>query len=398
MCFVLRWRYIIMGPCDGVNIKYNSTNETHQLYFSKDYESAHSFVYYCEAVIIPVINLLAVITNSCTLVILPKTRIVNAFKICLISLTICDLMASLISFVNLMIEIGFYDGDIPFGFWEPAAITCYVLYYISSVFICASATYVIAIVAIRHWIVNSPVKARVYLTSANTKNTCLYLFLAVLVLYLPTCLNIMYQSCSRDVNTTFCIEINEAIPNLKEITSFYVYSLTLLFGPIFVIMYIVSIIGIKTTLARSSRDLDTLSHSDLSKQSKKIRRQKTARITTLLLVILIADTICTLPICIQAIAITIAPEKTVFCPTNVPYKMYDAIAEIFLYLRPAYNFWLYSFQHKEFRCEAMKMFSFIRFFRHDSYDQSMSSSSYYKPKGCNRPSNMLSQVSTISQL
>ena len=256
-----------MGSCIGVNVTTDvDTNETHpDLHFASEDEAAHKFVYYCEAVVIPCINLFAVMTNIWTLLILPRTRIVHAFKICLIALTICDLLASLISFVNIMLEIGFYGGDIPFGIWETAAVTCYALYFISSVFICSSATYVIAIVAIRHWIVNSPVKARYYLTPGNTKKACFCLFLVTLTLYLPTSLNIMYQSCHRDEQTKICIDINKAIPNLKEITSYYLGSLVLLFGPCLVIFYIVSLIGIKISLTRSSKELDSLSDKHASR-------------------------------------------------------------------------------------------------------------------------------------
>ena len=80
------------------------------------------------------------------------------------------------------------------------------------------------------------------------------------------------------------------------------------------------------------------------------------KITTLLLVILIIDTICTLPLCGQAVAIIYAPNRTVFCPTNITHKVFDIIVEIFIHLKPTYNFWLYSFQHKEFKQEAIKMF------------------------------------------
>ena len=256
-----------MGFCIGVNVTTDGdTNETHSdLHFASEDEAAHTFVFFCEAIIIPIINLFAVITNIWTLLILPRTRIVDAFKICLISLTICDFLASLISFVNIMLEIRFYDGDIPFGIWENAAVTCYVLHYISCVFICSSATYVIAIVVIRYWIINSPVKARYYLTPGNTKKVCFCLFLATLLFYLPTSLIIMFQSCSRDKQTQICIDTYKAIPNLKRISSYYVGCLVLLYGPILVMLYIVSLVRIKISLTRNNKELDSLTARDASR-------------------------------------------------------------------------------------------------------------------------------------
>ena len=346
-----------MGSCVGVQESID--NSTTDIVPVHQDENAQRFVYISEAVIIPIINMLGILTNSCSLFILPKTRIVNTFKICLIALTICDLCYSLLSFTNMMLEIGFYDGDIPHGHFQGAAIASYVLYYISSVFICTSATIVITIVVIRHWIVKDPLKARTNLTSRRTKKTCICLFLLTLLLYIPTSLNILWQSCHRDDTTPICISINEKIPNLQTITSYYLYLLTVIYGPFMVLLYVISLIGIKLSLAKSKESIEALSARKTGRESK-LRVQRTARITTLLLIILLIDTICTIPICCQAIAIVIAPEQTVFCPTNMTYKVFDSVAEIFYNMRPTYNFWLYAFQHEEFKYHLLRAFLHLK--------------------------------------
>ena len=264
----------------------------------------------------------------------------------------------------MMVEIGVFDGNIRWGLWDPWAIVSFTLYYLFSLFICTSAAIVIAIVAIRHYTITKPVSVKMYITSGRARRICLLIFLGTAVLFLPTPLNIMWQSCYMEKNKPICDDLLWRMPKLQGYATSYLYFLTILYGPLLVLIYIGSMVGIWSNLQKTAVIMRSLSERRDSVEEWKRRQKKTAKITRTLLVILMLDTLCSLPLVVQAFAMLIAPRKTVFSTTNVSYKIFDAIAEICLALRPAYNFWLYSFHDNDFRIRAKALLLSMCFSRY----------------------------------
>ncbi len=352
------------------------------------YDSAgERFVHVGEIYIIPTILLVAIITNSLSLSVLPVARIVRTFRQCLVALTISDLFATTIGFTNVVMENVVYGGDIPHGYWDKRTVAMYVMYYAQLMFMCTSATIVIFIVATRHWIVKNPLKAR-QITSRKTKSILFGLFLLNFIIFIPTSLNIMYQSCFNDYETPECVDIHQRLPNLEAIFKGYLYTLSTVYGPVLIIVYIACLIGIRATLRSSEKVLQKLTAESLDLMdnpdhppdlrrypsgastrscTQASRVQSTTKITKTLVMIVILDTICTLPTVIQAIANLVSPKATVFSTTSEGFRVFDVISEIFLAMRPAYNFWLYVFSHDEFRaafenrfgCKCMQLFCSI---------------------------------------
>ena len=321
---------------------------------------AQQFVHVGETYIIPTIYLIAIITNSISLYVLPVARIVRTFRICLVALTISDLFATTLSFINVIMEAVLFHGDVPHGHWDKNAVTLYVLYYLALMFMCTSATIVIFIVGTRHWIVKNPLKAR-QITARRTKWIVFGLFVLTFIIFIPTSLLIMYQSCHNEYVAPECIYIHRRLPKLESIFKGYTYTLSTIYGPVLIIVYICCLIGIRATLRSSEeviRKLTVESQSLMDGQpaprfsrasTSASRVYTTTKITKTLVMIVILDAICTLPTVVQAIANLIAPKKTVFSTTNDAFKILDVISEIFLAMRPAYNFWLYVFSHDEFK-------------------------------------------------
>ena len=322
----------------------------------------HEFIHVGETYIIPTIYLIAIITNCISLFVLPIARIVRTFRICLVALTISDLFATTVNFCNSLLENIWFHGDIPHGRWDKRTVTLYVLYYLGLMFMCTSATIVIFIVGTRHWIVKNPLKAR-QITTRKTKWIVFGLFVLTFIIFIPTSLIIMYQSCLDDFESEECNDIHRRLPNLEKIFKGYLYTILTIYGPILIIVYITCLIGIRATL-RSSEDvirkLTAESQSLMDNQQSvnlrgsrastpASRTQSTTKITRTLVMIVILDTICTLPTVVQGIANLVNPKKTVFSTTNDEFKVIDVVAEIFLAMRPAYNFWLYVFTHDEFK-------------------------------------------------
>ena len=329
--------------------------------------AAHEFIRFGETYILPTIYLVAIITNAISLSVLPIARIVRTFRICLVALTISDLFSTSLGFTNIVMENAIFHGDVPHGYWNKWTLTLYVLYYLQLMFMCTSATIVIFIVGTRHWIVKNPLKAR-QLTARRTKWIVFGLFVLTFIVFIPTSLLIMYQSCYSDFESPECVDIHRRLPSLEKIFKGIMYTISTVYGPVLIIVYICCLIGIRATLRSSEEVIRKLTaesqalmdnqhgatHVTMRSTSSRAstpasRNQSTTKITRTLVMIVILDTICTLPTVVQAIANLIAPKTTVFSTTNDAFKILDVISEIFLAMRPAYNFWLYVFTHDEFK-------------------------------------------------
>ena len=312
-----------------------------------------SVVYICEAYIEPILLAIGILTNAASLIILPGTKIVQTFKICLIALAISDICATSAGFIQMLVEVIVYDGEMPFGFWEGPAVASYTLYFCHVLFMCVSAGLVVLIVVIRTAIVSRPIRARCFFTRRRTAKLCSSVFVITALLFIPTTLKILSQSCGREMEKQFCVDLLDVIPNLGFIANLYLYMLSVIYGPVLVTVYVASFIGIKISLNNSKKIIRAITqHRSRNRStghgSKRKRGSKSARVTHTLLVILVLDTCCTLPQVIQGLGLVLAP-KTMTLDNNRCWDVFDAFVEVFLCLRPTYNFWLYCFSHKEFR-------------------------------------------------
>ena len=280
----------------------------------------------------------------------------------MVSLSILDALACVVGFVQLVVEVSFFGGDIEQGTLDPPAIASNTLYYIYMMFMCSSASVVITIAVIRNLFVLKPMKARGWFTAGSTKVICFVNFLVTLVLFAPVSLKIISQSCEKEVNVSVCDWMDSTDPSLNRVGQVYAhYFLSALYGPVLIIVYIICFICIRFTVGKSVQRLNLITprtsaipgtpkgrHSALSDEAR-IRSRTAKRITKTLLVILILDVVCTLPYVVQGIGLLVAEGQGVFDEGSHAGMVYDVIVEIFLNLRPSYNFWLYIYQHPEFR-------------------------------------------------
>lgn len=308
--------------------------------------SAERFVYYGEAVIQPTILAVGVLTNTLSIIVLIGAKIPLNLRICIVALTLCDLGATVSGLGSVIVEVVYFQGDIKFGYLKPEAVAAFSLYYIYTMFLSMSASIVILLAAIRCCLVMHPVTSRQFLTPLRTKLLCMATVLVVLVLFLPTVTNVLWQSCSKEKDAEFCVDLNPE--SLGKFANPYLYVLLSLFGPVLVLFYVACFVAIAVTLHRSRDMMSMLTERSCSVSSERgtqRRRSITARVTRTLLAILVLDVVCTLPTVVQGLGL-IVPSLSVFSNND---KVFDVVAEMFLSLRPAYNFWLYAFTHKEFQ-------------------------------------------------
>jgi hypothetical protein len=342
--------------------------------------AAHRFVWVAEAVIQPCVLAFGILTNSTSLLVLSKVKMNFIFKTCLVALAISDLCTCITGFIAMVMEVAMFDGEMPFGNWDVRAVATYVFFYSYMMFICSSGSIVILIALIRNTFIIAPMKARSYFNPRTTKIACGLAFLFTFLLFLPTSLNILYQSCFSETEAEICHNVFQAIPNIKKISTRYLFAISTLFGPVLILIYTGCFISIRVTVGRSVDALSSMTSDGKNKHRESTRKRSKAasRITRTLLIILIFDIICTLPTVIQAVGLLIAPTATVFDKTSVNYDVFDVMVEIFLNFRPTYNFWLYIFHHPEFRMRMRVMFTGRPDMRRrpSGYERSMSSSDY----------------------
>lgn len=327
-------------------------------------QSTIRFVYVAEGFIQPIILIFGLLTNIASAVVLKKVRMNEVFRICLLSLSVVDALACAVGFIQLVVEVKLFNGNIPQGHMIPGVIASNTLYFMYLMFMCASASIVILIAVIRNCFVLRPMKARARFTSKITRLVCFIAFFITLLLFAPVSLKIISQSCKCEGDKiAVCRWMSSTEPTLHRVAEIYLhYFLSALFGPIIIIIYIVCVICIRVTVQKSVKTLSLLASRKTSAGSSangrpdlvvttdaRMRSRTAARITKTLLMILILDVICTLPYVLQGVGLLVAKGKSIFDEASDAGKIYDAIVEIFLNLRPSYNFWLYVYQHPEFR-------------------------------------------------
>ena len=74
----------------------------------------------------------------------------------------------------------------------------------------------------------------------------------------------------------------------------------------------------------------------------------------MLFFVLVINTICIMPTCIQ-FALVLINKDLVLEKDNVGFAIFDVIAEIFLGAVPCYNFWTYIIINKDFRRKFRKL-------------------------------------------
>ena len=267
-----------------------------------------SLVYICEAYIQPILLAIGILTNAASLVILPRTRIVPTFKICL---NCIGNLGSLCYHYRLHTDAGRGYSlwwRCTFRLLGRARCGHYSLYFLFILFMCASAGLVILIVAIRSAMVSRPLSARRFLTNGRTGKLCLCVLIVTTLLFAPTTLNILWQSCYHDTETQFCIDLLDVFPYLENVSNSYLYVITVIYGPLLVLIYIGCFIGIKISLNKTQKMIRELSQrkSTVEPGGKvKNKMSKTAKSTRTLLVIIVLDTCCTLPQVIQGVGLHI---------------------------------------------------------------------------------------------
>ena len=304
-------------------------------------ESIQDFVFYSEAIVQPCILCLGFIFNCINLAVLKKARIAAMFQVCLLALTVSDILVCIFGTAQLLVEGIVFRGEIPFGYWHGAALASHLLYYVFVAMLCNSSLYVIVAASVRARMISQPYKI-IDNTKLHKVRRILLLTIAVtVVFFLPCPIYAMWQVCYNETERRQCQEFFRRFPHVDSM-QYYFYALSLVFGPVIIIANIICFIVIKAALRRSTERL-----AQLKKDSR--RRHQYHRITRMLLVILVLDTLWILPSSVQYLGLALSPRNTIFNKHDTAYVVFDIVAEILLLFRPTYNIFVYLITNREYR-------------------------------------------------
>ena len=334
---------------EDTTIQHNITPSTVSDFYTED---AKRFLFYGDSVVQPVIFLLGLVTNIISLIVLPRVKMAETFKACLIALAISDLCACLTGASQRISKGPIFRGETPFGYHSSASIANFALYFAYLMFMSTSGSIVVTIAVIRNINVMKPLKARRWFTRRNTVRICSVVFLVNFIVYLPSAIDVTCMTCYKDV-APFCLRVNKTIGfgTLERIVNVHLSFIGVSSGPITFVVYIACVISIWVTLKRSTKVLVTMApvQAETTDWNASKRKKTTGKITRVLVIILVLDMVCTLPIMAYAITLATKPKGTLFEDAELELQVFDLAAEIFYCFRTAYNFWVYFLNNPDFR-------------------------------------------------
>ena len=128
--------------------------------------TTHFYTFIGEAYVLPVMYAVGIITNIITFLVLYRMNLGKVIKLLLCALSLSDFMASFVAFVNILLEISFFHGEVTHGYWCPGMSVTLSTYYLFLMFLCISAAIVITLSIIRVYSLKKPFESR---TTLKTK-------------------------------------------------------------------------------------------------------------------------------------------------------------------------------------------------------------------------------------
>ena len=310
------------------------------------------FVFYSEAVVQTSILFIGICLNIMNYYILRTIHLSANFKLCLLALTITDFSACITGEAQLILEVVEFRGDLPFGYWNTRALADHLLYYLFLVFMCTSSLYVILVAIVRTCMILKPIFALQHLTSERLKVTAWIMFLVTFILFTPAVIFALWQVCYNDKEHPKCRKFFKRVPDAENV-KYYLYLLSILFGPIVILTNLACLFGVKHALHRTTQNAHSLQVHDSGILNMKKKYSKINHTLTLFLVL---DAVWILPTCVQYVALVVSPEDALFDSTDSFIIILDVIAEVFLIIRPVYNFFVYYNIYPDFKSKLCAIF------------------------------------------
>ena len=213
---------------------------------------SHYYTFIGEAYVEPVMFFLGIVTNIVTFIVLYHMSLGKVIKLLLCALSVSDFMASFTAFVNILLEITLFHGEVTHGYWCRGMGVTLTTYYLFLMFISISAALVISLSIIRVYSLRKPFKSRTTLKIRFLVKVIVGIVVSMLILFLPVGFFIVWQLCYKNPLYPQCKAFFDRFPN-AEMTEKYLYILSVLFGPLTVVGNLVCLLLLRGYIRKSTK-------------------------------------------------------------------------------------------------------------------------------------------------
>ena len=328
---------------------------------SEEMDNTKRLVYITEAHIEPMIFIFGIVTNFLSFIIIRQMRISKVIKTLLLSLTVSDFLASVLGFLNILLEVVYFRGEMPYGIWKRGVVETFTAYKIYLMFIGISSALVILIAIVRCYSMLNPFEWTATVTHRRVVKAIIVIVIVTVLMFIPLSLYIMWKACffyeqnPESINSVpdddpqVCLAFFDIFPDAWKVR-YYFFAITLLLGPGTVISNLVCFILLKRAINKSARNIRHMQERRGSESSiLDHQNHRNVRLNRMFLWVLFFNSICITPSIIQVICLQIDPQRFLFDKSNIFVAITDIIAEVFLGALPCYNFWTYLIVNKDFR-------------------------------------------------
>lgn len=222
-----------------------------------------------------------------------------------------------------------------------------------------SSAIVIITSVLRAYSLRNPLKSRAKITHANVTKIIVVTIIVCLIVFLPTFIYAIWKACFDDIQHPVCAEYFRILPHADK-ARIYFSLMCILLGPGTVIANVVCSILLKQAINKSAREVKNIQSGAMAsphavvnnvhhQNSSLLQSGRNQRLNRLILLVLITNTVCILPSCIQVVQVIIDPKTLIFDKCKLRVNIIDCVAEIFLAVLPSYNFFTFVLSNRDFR-------------------------------------------------
>lgn len=304
----------------------------------------------------PTIYIIGIISNILAFITLRQMSVSKVIKVSLCAVTVTDLIASLLGFINIFLEIVIFEGDLIYGCWKKGILPLFVSYKHYLMFLGMSSALFIFTAVVRTYSIIHPLEWSSKFTKRKTIKIIVAMCVVIFLVFQPLTFYSMWKGCFREqrhgIMSAQCAKLERQ--NLIDVgyyTRYYFALIAILLGPGAIIGNLICLILLQRAVQKSIKDIMSFRRPSLGTDDDNINSnqlKKSMRVNKMFYAVLVINTICITPSGIQVGALIIDPERYIFDKT--PFvAIVDVIAETFLGVLTAYNFFLYLVVNKDFR-------------------------------------------------
>lgn len=334
------------GQCGNNTINPNMTDMAIYL---------NMITYYVKAYVETSVFAMGIVTNIVIFIVLTNMKMGDIMKILLLAVTITDFLASVFGFTWVLKEATRFKGNVPYGHYSTGLLEIFILYKIFILFLGMSSANVIITSAVRTYVLLNPLRSRATITQRYVMKCIVITLITCIVVYSPSFTYAIWKTCFCDRLKPVCQSFFRIVPFADKVR-LYFSACVILVGPGTVLANIVCFSLLKHAINKSAKTVGDIATPFGGNSSQPTHSRKNLRINRIIMYVLLFNSVCIFPSCIQVMFLVVNARKLLFDNTNCTALFVDLVSEISLGFLPCYNFWTYMMHNRDFRLRFKQLF------------------------------------------